>query len=69
MRDWPKGLLGAALALAGALLGFLVSIGVLSILAVGALLGILTLKERIVTIAAVAIAAVAMAAVVVAAWN
>jgi hypothetical protein len=47
----------------------LVSIGVLIILAVGALLDNLTLKERIVAIAAVASVAVAIAALVAAAWN
>jgi hypothetical protein len=56
-------ILGAPLALAGAL----VSVGVLIILAVGALMETLTLKERIVTMAAVAIAAAAIAALVVAA--
>jgi hypothetical protein len=46
-----------------------VSVGVLIILAVGALVETLTLKERIVTMAAVAIAAVTIAALVVAACS
>jgi hypothetical protein len=58
-------ILGAPLALAGALVSF----GVLIILAVGALMETLTLKERIVTMAAAAIAAGAVIALVVAACS